>query len=309
MALGLHPGKIDVKPGIAYILQYSENGCEGECVYCSQSKNSEISKEFLSRVIWPTLEFDKLLHALRNSRIYRVCIQTVIKDGFVNEAHLMVKEFSKINRRVSLSITPIGSNELEAFREEGVDYIGVGLDAATERVFNKVRKPYSWLTYWKFIENGVTVFGKFKVITHIIIGMGERPEEALETIEKIISLGSEISLFAFTPLKGTRLGYLRPPNIRYYRFMQMATMLIRRGFRWKDFVVFQEGKPYINREIISKINHNEIIRSFLTKGCPGCNRPYYNESPGRIPYNYPALKILYKELDSEINKTINDLLL
>jgi biotin synthase len=27
--------------------------------------------------------------------------------------------------------------------------------------------------------------------------------------------------------------------------------------------------------------------SFQTSGCPDCNRPYYNEQPGSIPYNYP----------------------
>ena len=26
---------------------------------------------------------------------------------------------------------------------------------------------------------------------------------------------------------------------------------------------------------------------FETSGCPGCNRPYYNERPGGMLYNYP----------------------
>jgi biotin synthase len=28
-------------------------------------------------------------------------------------------------------------------------------------------------------------------------------------------------------------------------------------------------------------------RPFVTSGCPGCNRPYYNERPGGPLYNYP----------------------
>ena len=27
--------------------------------------------------------------------------------------------------------------------------------------------------------------------------------------------------------------------------------------------------------------------AFMTHGCPGCNRPYYNERPGDEPYNFP----------------------
>ncbi len=26
---------------------------------------------------------------------------------------------------------------------------------------------------------------------------------------------------------------------------------------------------------------------FRTSGCPDCNRPYYNERPGGVMYNYP----------------------
>jgi len=28
-------------------------------------------------------------------------------------------------------------------------------------------------------------------------------------------------------------------------------------------------------------------QAFQTSGCPGCNRPYYNERPGGPLYNYP----------------------
>ena len=31
----------------------------------------------------------------------------------------------------------------------------------------------------------------------------------------------------------------------------------------------------------------QLAQAFQTSGCPGCNRPYYNERPGHVPYNYP----------------------
>ncbi|MEM2915121.1 MAG: radical SAM protein, partial [Candidatus Bathyarchaeia archaeon] len=49
----------------------------------------------------------------------------------------------------------------------------------------------------------------------------------------------------------------------------------------------------------------KIIRTgepFKTSGCPGCNRPYYNERPGGPIYNYPR-KPTSKEI-SEIEKQI-----
>ena len=41
---------------------------------------------------------------------------------------------------------------------------------------------------------------------------------------------------------------------------------------------------------ISERQLQEVIETgepFVTSGCPGCNRPYYNEKPGGPIYNYP----------------------
>ena len=37
-------------------------------------------------------------------------------------------------------------------------------------------------------------------------------------------------------------------------------------------------------ELKNTINAGSL---FLTSGCPGCNRPYYNEKPSGPLYNYP----------------------
>jgi biotin synthase len=42
--------------------------------------------------------------------------------------------------------------------------------------------------------------------------------------------------------------------------------------------------------------------AFQTSGCPGCNRPYYNESPGGPLYNYPR-KLKQNEL-TEVEKQL-----
>jgi biotin synthase len=37
----------------------------------------------------------------------------------------------------------------------------------------------------------------------------------------------------------------------------------------------------------SLVNLPGFGESFMTRGCPDCNRPYYNERPGGPMYNYP----------------------
>jgi biotin synthase len=43
--------------------------------------------------------------------------------------------------------------------------------------------------------------------------------------------------------------------------------------------------------------------AFQTTGCVGCNRPFYNESPGKAMYNYP-----YIPSNGEYKKAINEAL-
>ncbi|MCK4366835.1 MAG: hypothetical protein KAW84_02670, partial [Thermoplasmata archaeon] len=39
--------------------------------------------------------------------------------------------------------------------------------------------------------------------------------------------------------------------------------------------------------------------AFCTSGCPGCNRPFYNERPGCTPFNYPE-NLTEEQLAKEI---------
>jgi len=304
--LGMEHGDARATPGVAYVMQYNDSGCSASCAFCSQSSFSVANKELLSRILWPVKKVSELLRALSNSPIRRVCLQTVIKEGFLNEAHELTEKFNSVGKDVSLSVTPIPKEELISFRNEGVDYLGVGLDAVTPEIAKRILKPYPWSMYLTFIREGIKVFGRGKVVTHIIVGLGETYEDILRIIEELHNMGSEISLFAFTPIKGTLMANYRPPSLRKYRFSQLALYLLKNGLRLRDFVVFRGGIPYIKSSAISSFS--EVRKAFLTRGCPGCNRPFYNEPPGKEPYNYPNKELLVK-WRKNLESTLRDLII
>ena len=304
-SLGLERGNAEATPGVAYVMQYSDKVCAALCSFCSQSYVWGVSKEFLSRIVWPVREVGELIRALKTSPIRRVCVQTVIKEGFLRESHELVSRLNKAGKEVSLAITPIPRRELIKLRDEGVDYLGIGLDAVSPRVARRALKPYPWSLYLSFVKVGLEVYGTGRVVTHLIIGMGETYEEILQTIDRLNKMGSEISLFAFTPLKGTLMEHCRPPTLRKYRFSQLALYLIKKGLRWEDFVVFRNQIPFIRSKYVPSFN--DAARAFLTRGCPGCNRPFYNESPGKEPYNLPSKKLL-ERWRRRVKKSLKELI-
>lgn len=286
---GLEDARVDALPTIGYVMLDSEHGCSGTCAFCPQSRVANSSKELLSRIAWPETELEALALSLAEVGIKRVCVQTVIKENFMSETKEVVKTLHEYGLDVSVSITPVPTRYLKELRDLGADYLGVGLDAASPRVSRVIGKPYPWNRYWEFIKDGVTVFGESHVVTHIIVGLGEAPKELLEAIERARDLGSEVSLFAFTPVRGTPMyGVRDPPSIRYYRFAQLATHLIMKGEDWRSFTVFKHGLPYIKPEYLDLKKVDEIVRCVTVRGCQGCNRPFYNESPRAPMFNYPS---------------------
>ncbi|MCX8185198.1 MAG: radical SAM protein [Sulfolobales archaeon] len=286
-AVGRVDVKILVKPDIAYLLQYSERGCSAGCLFCTQSSKSETSKDFLSRVIWPVVELADIAPKLVEV-FDRVCVQSVIKPYFVEELHQVVRTLSRHGLNLSLSTTPISSTDLEVFRSEGVDFLGVGLDAFTPEIAVRVGKPYPYEVYLNFVEKAVEVFGRGRVVVHLVAGLGESFREAVETMKKIYTLGARVSLFAFTPVGGTLMEKWPRPSMRYYRILQIVNYLLSSNTSVEKLVD-------LNRVCVKTyagVDLEELSRALLTSGCPGCNRPYYTESPGRELYNYPSATLL-----------------
>jgi len=292
-------GMIDLKmlevPKTVYLLQYSPSGCLASCTFCSQSKDSSSSKDLLSRIRWPAVELDTIVErVLQNERKFsRLCIQSIIKENFEEELLHIVRKMREagISLPISLSLSPVGRNFLHRAKREGVDFIGVGLDAASPRVFAEVRKPCSWNEYWNLIKASTEIFGRRKVNVHLILGLGETEAELAEVMRGIYSAGAEVSLFAFTPVAGTPTEGRERPDVVRYRIAQILRFLLSKGYDMEEVAYFEGGRIVLRKGPWFK----GIESAFLTSGCPGCNRPFYNESP-KLIYNYPSLTLLERDL-------------
>ncbi|WP_297508065.1 radical SAM protein [Thermococcus sp.] len=284
IAMGLIRAKLLARPTTAYLMTYWPGKCLNDCAFCAQARSSRADWEKLSRVTWPAFELDEVIENLPNGNFSRLCLQTVDYPGMHGDVLDLLSELSALGLPVSLSITPVGRELLEEFRGLGVDYIGVGLDVASEKLFNEIKPDLSWEGIWRFIDDVVGVFGTGRALVHIIVGLGETDRELVGTMRRVYEIGGDISLFAFTPIRGTRLEKAKPPSMERYRRIQLARWLLENGM--EDAIVF-EGDSIAGFSLSVEELSRIPPEVFSTHGCPGCNRPYYNERPGKEPYNYP----------------------
>jgi biotin synthase len=231
----------------------------------------------------------------KKTSIRRLCIQTMNYPKMFEELVGLITEI-KINVDIPISVScqPLEENRMRKLAEAGIERLGIPLDASTETIFmhtkgSKVNGLYRWQDHLQALKTAVKVFGKGKVSTHLIAGLGESDKEILYITQKMRDYNVNIGLFSFTPIHGTKLENIKKIPLSRYRRIQLAHYLItRKKTRFENMNFTNNGE--LSNLGIPKERLVKIIRTgtpFKTSGCPDCNRPFYNERPGGPIYNYP----------------------
>jgi biotin synthase-related radical SAM superfamily protein len=282
--LGLAEVPMAVAPTTAYLMLGGR--CLMNCAFCAQARESQASALQLSRVTWPEYDLDivveKLAGAVAQGIILRTCLQvTVTADAFEQSLAILrqVKARSKVP--MDVAILPHDLDQVQQLLAAGADHIGFGLDAACERVFCRV-KGGNWMRSLALIEETARAFPGRAAI-HLIVGLGETEREMVERVQWAYDRGVIVGLFAFTPVRGTHLADLPPPPLALYRRVQAARWLIVHDLAYAEEMAYDSDGRLVRLEAVLP----STGEPFETSGCPGCNRPFYNEQPGGPLYNYP----------------------
>jgi biotin synthase len=308
IVLDLKEGSLPAPPSTAYLLVGDH--CLNNCAFCTQARDARSSGDFLSRVSWPSYYIHEVLEALKRKQAEfgRICIQCLNDPEILSKLTDLVKMMIEVvDLPVSVSVGPMDRKRMIALKYAGVERIGIALDAGSVEVFENVKgssvgNPYTYKGIWEALETAVEVFGKGKVSTHLIVGLGETDSDVCETILKAGTLGVTTSLFAFTPMKGISFKGCSPPLGRY-RALQLLRFLITETGEAEGFQFDENGK-------ITAIDEHHLLSmsgikdSFKTRGCPDCNRPYYNERPRGPIYNHPG-DIDEREIQQGINLSLD----
>lgn len=319
--LGLQSLKMEILPTCVHLLQYSPMGCSANCAFCPQARQSIIgNKRWLSRVSWPRFPWNsvktRIQEAFQKGICLRVCLQTVLCNSWIDDMVHTARDLLQDEPvPMSIAMTPVNRQTMEILHDIGVDRIGIALDASSKGIFSNIKGrnisgPFRWENHLDALQEALEVFGKGRVTTHLIVGLGETEKQFTRFMQEIHDQNITLGLFAFTPIRGTALALHPRPTIECYRRMQLARFLITRGFKKVDDFSFDKVTGKITGWGMERAKIEQIVREskgrmFETTGCPGCNRPFYTSKPGGTIYNHPAplsnqditsaIKVLFQE--------------
>jgi len=290
---------------INLLLSYPDD-CRANCAYCGLARSRPQKEDSFIRVDWPILKTHDALDRLSRYKdtIRRICISTVFHPSAARDTINLTKAVREAaDVPLSVLITPglFSTGELRTLKTLGVDYLGVGLDAASERVFeltrgSRVRGPLSWEDYINTLQSGVEVFGHKRVSCHIMVGIGETDKELAECFSHVHAMGTLIHLFSFYPEPHSGMSRRKRPTLKRFRRAQLLAYLVEQNLVRPHELQFDSRgklvriKDYL-REIISEVV--ESGRPFVTGGCSGkdgdigCNRPFGSYRPGESFRDFP----------------------
>jgi len=286
--LGLINLRAETLPTTAYLL-YGES-CRMNCAFCPQARGAEGKAGRLGRVSWPPFPREEVIAALQREAgrgLQRICLQALCEPGGAGSLAELIRQLrGAVGLPISLSAPVHSAAEAAMFFEAGAERISIALDTATAELAARC-KGGGFARRLRLLR-GCARLWPGRMSTHLILGLGESEEEAARLLQLLVREGIAVGLFAFTPLKGTPLENHPPPEPASYRRLQALYYLLRLGYVAWEGLRFKEG-----RLVSFGIGGEELRRllgggeAFQTSGCPGCNRPYYNERPGGFIYNYP----------------------
>ncbi len=287
--LGLKKIRMAVIPTTAYLLW--GDGCTRRCAFCPQAGGKKNGADRLGRVDWPLFAVSELEAGFSRSGeagLQRICLQGVWTGRGIPELAALVQRLKTVSALpVCVSAWIDQVREAEELLQAGAERVSIALDAAAPEVYAAIKGG----SFERRLELLLTCARRRpgRIVTHLICGLGETERELLALTAELQKEQVTVALFAFTPLKGTALSGRRPPEPAQYRRLQAACYLLRTGLvPFSRFVFSPEGRllslGLSLEELQDTLKDGEAFR---TSGCPGCNRPYYNERPGGFIYNYP----------------------
>jgi biotin synthase-related radical SAM superfamily protein len=277
--------KSDVLPTTAYIMLGEK--CRNNCQFCTQSQGSAAKNHFLSRVTWPAFDADEVAASLSaayaKGDIKRICLQVVnSSDSWESTVHSLGK-LGKDEKPICVSSYFEHVSKAKELIAAGAEKVCIALDGATPDIYSEA-KGGDWEERWSLlIECAAALPGR--ITTHLIVGLGETEEEMVNRLAECLKRGIDVGLFAFTPISGTAWANRMPPTIGHYRRVQIAYQILQNGYE-ANAIQYSKGRisayhvPDLHRLLADG-------KAFETRGCPDCNRPFYNESPRGFLYNYP----------------------
>jgi lipoate synthase len=190
---------VELKPTLAHSPEQAFYNLETECIYnCKFCTSPRLDKR-ITKGLDPEKVVALILKGAERSDMKAVALTSAVVKDPQSTVDKMVYVVSRV--REQLPTMPIGVepyidslSQVDQLKDAGADEIKLNIETFDRDIFEKVcgEQDFDWIL--GVIEHAVEVFGRGKVTSNIIVGMGESDQNVLDGIRTLAKMGCVATL-------------------------------------------------------------------------------------------------------------------
>ena len=172
-----------------------ESRCIFNCLFCEQRKNPLHINNYL--------DSKKIYSYLKKALEYPSIASVAFTSGIYPDNAVIIRKFcsvinqvKNINDELPIGVEPFIDNHLQIdeLKRVGADEIKINLQIPDKELFKKFCPDMNQSQILNMLDYAVDVFGKGKVCSNILFGLGESDKSIIDAIEDLVSRGVTPSL-------------------------------------------------------------------------------------------------------------------
>lgn len=175
-------------PDQAFVNIYDE--CIFDCKFCATPRLEERK----GKARTPQKCVDMILKAAESEDFQSIAITSGVYRSIEETNQDILNVVKKV--RESLKVVDIGvetyisnPSQIDDFKRAGATEIKINIESIDRDIFSKVCPDLNYSLIMNSLRHAVEVFGKGKVMSNIIIGLGESDDDVIEALEHFAHIG------------------------------------------------------------------------------------------------------------------------
>ncbi|MDW5563516.1 MAG: radical SAM protein [Methanomassiliicoccus sp.] len=191
--------EVEIRPTVAHAPEQAFYNLDTECIYHCRFCTSPALDRKITKGLDPDRVVSMILRSAERSDLKAVAVTSaVIKDAqsTVDKLAYVISHVRKELPDIPIGVEPYIDRleQVDQLKEAGADEIKLNIETFDREIFEKVCGEQDLDRILGAIAHAAEVFGRGKVTSNIIVGMGESDENVLEGVELLATMGCVATL-------------------------------------------------------------------------------------------------------------------
>jgi len=187
--------EVEVQPTLFHSPEQAFFNIETQCIYdCKFCTSRKLEKQ-VTKNLTPDKIVSMIIEASKRTDFKAVALTSAVVENPKATIEKMIYIVRQVRDCLGQDL-PIGVEpyvddlkDIDRLKKAGADEIKLNLESYDREIFQKVCGELDITWVFKALEHAVEVFGKGKVCSNIIVGLGESDRNVLEGVEALAKIG------------------------------------------------------------------------------------------------------------------------